>query len=72
MKRQIFAIIEVDWEDCDDIIDELILEDAIAAKVDGVKIFLDKAMYVKQTIAPEGENLERTSPRLPNECSTGI
>lgn len=57
MKRQIFAIIEVDWEDYEDVSDELVLEDAIGPKVDGVEVFLDEVMHGSHSDVQEGEKI---------------
>lgn len=57
MKRQIFAIIEVDWEGYEDVSDELVLEDAIGPKVGGVEIFLDEAMHASYADLKEGEKV---------------
>lgn len=39
--RKLYLEVEVDWEDCDDVCDELLFEDTeIASPYDGVKINL--------------------------------
>jgi hypothetical protein len=43
--RIIHAVIEVNWPDYEDVAPELVLEDALSPKVDGVKIYLDEAMH---------------------------
>lgn len=38
--RSIYAEIRIDWEDYDDVMDELVLEDAIDSVKDGVDIYV--------------------------------
>lgn len=38
--RSIYAEIRIDWEDYDDVMDELVLEDAIESVKDGVEIYV--------------------------------